>query len=66
MALSHNNVFVEEERNMANFGFSLWSGSNSSNTTGSIDNLNTIGNAQEYPVSLYISKTNIFVGGIHV
>ena len=38
--------------------------SNSSNTTTSIDNPNTISNAQEYMVSIYISKMNLFWGDI--
>ena len=39
--------------------------SNSGNTAASINIPNTIGNAQEYLVSLYISKMNMFVGDIH-
>ena len=39
--------------------------SSSGDTIGSIDNLRTIGNAQEYIVSLYIRKLYLFEGVVH-
>ena len=36
--------------------------SNSGNTTGSVNNRNSIGSAWEYLVGVDISKTNLFVG----
>ena len=35
-------------------------------TIASVNNLNTIGNAQEHLVSLYTSKINLFVGDVHM
>ena len=43
-----------------------WAVINSGNITASTNNTNTTGNTQEYLVSLYISKTNVFVGDIHM
>ena len=62
--LLRNKVFYKKERKMMNLHFGRQAVSNSGDTTVSIDNPNTIGNAQEYPVSLYISKMNPFVGDI--
>ena len=61
--LSHNNIFVEKERRRILY-FQGQAVSNSSDTIASIDNPSTIGNGQEYLVSLYISKMNRFVEDI--
>ena len=49
---------------MTNFAFLCRAVSNSSDTTASIGNFSSTGKAQEYQVSLYISKKNQFVRNI--
>ena len=44
-----------------NFVFQHGTVSNSGSTSASINDPNSIGNAQEYLASLYISKLNLFV-----
>ena len=63
--LSHTNV-VDKERKGQILCFRCQAVSHSSDTTihVSTDNPNTIGNAQEHLVSLYISKMNLCVGDV--
>ena len=74
MDLSYNNITLDKKeqeyksigKKMKSFVLSLSMFLNSCETFSSTDNPNASGNAQEYVVNLYISKTNLFVGGIHM
>ena len=61
--LPHNKVFLEKESWQV-LHFLCQAVLNSSDATESIDNLNTIDNAEEYLASLYIRKMILFVEDI--
>ena len=63
-ALSYDKFFVDKEKRRRILCFPCRAVSNSGNTTASIDIPSTVGNVQQYLVSLDINKMYLFVGDI--